>query len=59
MQETQSVGALRARAFSRLAVEAAVRRLRFLPAPMRVYNPSELPLSDQLATDDHPAVREQ
>ncbi len=51
-------GSLRERSFSRLCVEEAARLLRFLGAETRVYDPSALPLPDQVAADDHPAVHE-
>jgi arsenic resistance protein ArsH len=51
-------GSLRQRSFSRLAVEEAARLLRFFGAQTRIFDPSDLPLPDQVAGDDHPAVRE-
>jgi arsenic resistance protein ArsH len=51
-------GSLRARSFSRLAVEEAARLLQFFGAETRIFNPRELPLPDHLAGDDHPAVHE-
>jgi arsenic resistance protein ArsH len=51
-------GSLRARAYSRLAVEEAARLLEFFGAETRIFDPCELPLPDQTAGDDHPAVRE-
>jgi len=50
-------GSLRERSFSRLAVEEAARLLRFFGAETRIFDPSDLPLPDQVAADDHPAVR--
>ena len=50
-------GSLRQRSFSRLAVEEAARLLRFFGAETRIFDPSDLPLPDQVAADDHPAVR--
>lgn len=44
--------------FSRLAVEEAARLLRFFGAETRIFDPSDLPLPDQVADDDHPAVHE-
>lgn len=51
-------GSLRPRAFSRLAVEEAARLLRLFGAETRIFDPSDLPLPDQVAGDDHPAVHE-
>jgi arsenical resistance protein ArsH len=51
-------GSLRERSFSRLAVEEAARLLRFFGAETRIFDPSTLPLPDQINGDDHPAVRE-
>lgn len=51
-------GSLRERSFSRLAVEEAARLLRFFGAETRIFDPSTLPLPDQVKGDDHPAVRE-
>jgi arsenic resistance protein ArsH len=51
-------GSLRPRSFSRLAVEEAARLLRFFGAEPRIFDPSDLPFPDQVAGDDHPAVRE-
>jgi arsenic resistance protein ArsH len=51
-------GSLRARSFSRLAVEEAARLLQLFGAETRIYNPRELPLPDQVGGDDHPAVHE-
>ena len=51
-------GSLRERAFSRLAVEEAARLLRHFGAETRIFDPSDLPLPDQVKHDDHPAVRE-
>ena len=51
-------GSLRERSFSRLAVEEAARLLRRFGAETRIFDPSDLPLPDQLSGDDHPAVRE-
>lgn len=50
-------GSLRERSYSRLAVEEAARLLRFFGAETRIFDPSDLPLPDQVAADDHPAVR--
>lgn len=51
-------GSLRERSYSRLVVEEAARLLRFFGAEPRIFDPSDLPLPDQVAQDDHPAVRE-
>lgn len=51
-------GSLRQRSFSRLAVEEAARLLQFFGAETRIFDPSDLPLPDQVAGDDPPAVRE-
>ncbi|MCW2361875.1 MULTISPECIES: arsenical resistance protein ArsH [Sphingobium] len=51
-------GSLRERSFSRLAVEEAARLLRFFGAETRIFDPSDLPLPDQVPGDDHPAVHE-
>ncbi|TPG48223.1 arsenical resistance protein ArsH [Sphingomonas glacialis] len=51
-------GSLRARSFSRLCVEEAARLLRLFGAETRIFDPSDLPLPDQTAGDDHPAVHE-
>lgn len=51
-------GSLRERSFSRLAVEEAARLLQYFGAETRIFDPSDLPLPDQVAGDDHPAVHE-
>jgi arsenic resistance protein ArsH len=51
-------GSLRERSFSRLAVEEAARLLQFFGADTRIFDPSDLPLPDQIPGDDHPAVNE-
>jgi arsenical resistance protein ArsH len=51
-------GSLRERSYSRLAVEEAARLLRFFGAETRIFDPKDLPLPDQVAGDDHPAVHE-
>lgn len=51
-------GSLRERSFSRLAVEEAARLLTLFGAETRVFDPSDLPLPDQIKGDDHPPVRE-
>jgi arsenical resistance protein ArsH len=49
-------GSLRERSFSRLCVEEAARLLRRMGCETRIFDPSDLPLTDQVAGDDHPAV---
>jgi len=49
-------GSLRERSFSRLAVEEAARLLEFFGCETRIFDPSDLPLPDQVKGDDHPAV---
>ena len=51
-------GSLRERSFSRLCVEEAARLLRFMGCETRIFDPSDLPLTDQVSGDDHPAVHE-
>ncbi len=51
-------GSLRERSYSRLAVEEAARLLRLFGAETRIFDPSDLPLPDQVDGDDHPAVHE-
>jgi arsenic resistance protein ArsH len=51
-------GSLRERSFSRLATEEAARLLQLLGAETRIFDPSDLPLPDQVKGDDHPAVHE-
>ena len=51
-------GSLRERSFSRLCIEEAARLLQFFGCETRIYDPSALPLPDQVAGDDHPAVHE-
>lgn len=51
-------GSLRERSFSRLTVEEAARLLQFFGAETRIFDPSDLPLPDQVGDDDHPAVAE-
>ncbi|MXO93901.1 arsenical resistance protein ArsH [Erythrobacter arachoides] len=51
-------GSLRARSYSRLAVEEAARLLWLFGAETRIFDPSDLPLPDQVNGDDHPAVHE-
>ncbi len=51
-------GSLRERSFSRLATEEAARLLQLMGAETRIFDPSDLPLPDQVVGDDHPAVHE-
>ena len=51
-------GSLRERSYSRLCVEEAARLLRYFGAETRIFDPSTLPLPDQIAGDDHLAVHE-
>jgi arsenic resistance protein ArsH len=51
-------GSLRERSFSRLAIEEAARLLILFGADVRIFDPSDLPLPDQVKGDDHPAVHE-
>lgn len=51
-------GSLRERSFSRLCVEEAARLLQYFGCETRIYDPSALPLPDQVVGDDHPAVHE-
>lgn len=51
-------GSLRERSYSRLVVEEAARLLQFFGCETRIFDPSDLPLPDQVEDDDHPAVAE-
>lgn len=51
-------GSLRERSFSRLAVEEAARLLHLFGAETRIFDPSDLPLPDQVRGDDHSAIHE-
>ena len=51
-------GSLRDRSYSRLCVEEAARLLQLFGADTRIFDPATLPLPDQVAGDDHPAVHE-
>ena len=51
-------GSLRERSYSRLVVEEAARLLQLFGCETRIFDPSDLPLPDQAAGDDHPAVHE-
>ncbi|WP_443690638.1 NAD(P)H-dependent oxidoreductase, partial [Pseudomonas sp.] len=50
-------GSTRERSFSRLLVEEAARLLQCMGAETRIFNPSGLPLPDDVA-DDHPQVQQ-
>ncbi|QZH75354.1 MAG: arsenical resistance protein ArsH [Erythrobacter sp.] len=50
-------GSLRERSYSRLAVEETARLLQYFGCETRIFDPSDLPLPDQVKDDDHPAVR--
>ena len=51
-------GSLRTRSYSRFCIEEAARLLRYFGAETRIFDPSDLPLPDQVNGDDHPAVHE-
>ena len=51
-------GSLRERSYSRLCVEEAARLLQLFGAETRIFDPSDLPLPDQVSGDNHPAVHE-
>lgn len=51
-------GSLRERSYSRLVVEEAARLLQLFGCETRIFDPSDLPLPDRHAADDHPAVHE-
>lgn len=51
-------GSLRERSYSRLVVEEAARLLIHFGCDVRIFDPADLPLPDQVAGDDHPAVAE-
>lgn len=51
-------GSLRERSYSRFVVEESARLLRYFGADPRIFDPSDLPLPDQVKGDDHPAVHE-
>ena len=51
-------GSLRERSYSRLTIEEAARLVRFFGGEPRIFDPSDLPLPDQVKGDDHPAVHE-
>src|SRR3546814_17184125 len=49
-------GSLRERSYSRLVVEETARLLPLFGCEPRIFDPSDLPLPDQIAHADHPAV---
>ena len=51
-------GSLRERSYSRLVIEEAARLLQFFGCETRIFDPADLPLPDQVKSDDHPAVHE-
>jgi arsenical resistance protein ArsH len=51
-------GSLRERSYSRLGVEEAARLLQLFGCETRIFDPSTLPLPDQVSDDDHPAIHE-
>jgi len=51
-------GSLRERSYSRLVVEESARLLQYFGCETRIFDPSDLPLPDQVQHDDHPAVAE-
>lgn len=51
-------GSLRERSYSRLVVEEAARLLTYMGAEPRIFDPTDLPMPDQVTGDDHPAVHE-
>lgn len=51
-------GSLRQRSFSRFATEEAARLLNHFGAETHIFDPSDLPMPDQVAGDKHPAVQE-
>ena len=51
-------GSLRERSYSRLVIEESARLLHYFGCETRIFDPSDLPLPDQVAGDDHPAVAE-
>jgi arsenic resistance protein ArsH len=51
-------GSLRERSYSRLCIEEAARLLQYFGCETRIFDPSALPLPDQVPGDDHPAVHE-
>lgn len=51
-------GSLRERSYSRLVVEESARLLQLFGCETRIFDPSDLPMPDQVRDDDHPAVHE-
>ena len=51
-------GSLRERSFSRGVIEETARLLQYFGCETRIFDPSDLPLPDQVRDDDHPAVAE-
>jgi len=51
-------GSLRSVSYSRKAVEETARVLRALGCETRIFDPSGLPLPDDIGTEDHPKVTE-
>ncbi|HZF46123.1 MAG TPA: arsenical resistance protein ArsH [Sphingomonadaceae bacterium] len=51
-------GSLREQSYSRLCVEEAARLLQLFGCETRIFDPSDLPLPDQVRDDNHPAVHE-
>ncbi len=51
-------GSLRERSYSRLVAEETARLLQLFGCETRIFDPSDLPLPDQVPDDDHPAVEE-
>ena len=51
-------GSLRERSYSRLVVEETARLLLYFGCEIRIFDPGDLPLPDQVKDDDHPAVAE-
>lgn len=51
-------GSLRERSYSRLVVEESARLLQYFGCETRIFDPSDLPMPDQVPNDDHPAVAE-
>src|SRR3546814_6748848 len=52
-------GSLRERSYSRLVVEETARLLQLFGCVTRIFDPSDLPLPDLIADDDHPARSEE
>src|SRR3546814_6354229 len=49
-------GSLRERSYSRLVVEETARLLQLFGCETRIFDPSDLPLPDLIADDDHPEI---